>query len=98
MMYFFQNSYWGMIIGIISIDGGMQCIQLSNQSKALSLVPQATNRVNTIFMTTFFLGASLGTFIAGLCWNKWAWEGVAFSGIIMTLLSVLLTFSMKEKV
>ena len=98
VMYIFQNSYLGMIIGIIAIDGGMQCIQLSNQSKALSLVPQATNRVNTIFMTTFFLGASLGTFIAGFCWNKWAWEGVAFSGIIMTLLSVLLTFSMKEKV
>lgn len=65
ILYFFQDSYIGIIAGIILIDIGMQCVQISNQTCALSLVPQASNRVNTIFMTTYFLGGSLGTFLAG---------------------------------
>ena len=90
-MFFFQNDYAGIIFGIVAIDAGMQCIQLSNQSRALSLIPHAANRINTIFMTTFFLGASLGTFIAGVCWTEYGWNGVVAAGIVMTVLSVLMT-------
>lgn len=48
VMYMLQNFYIGFIIGIVVIDIGMQCIQISNQTCALSLAPKATNRVNTI--------------------------------------------------
>lgn len=48
ILYIFQNSYIGIITGIILIDIGMQCVQISNQTCALSLIPQASNRVNTI--------------------------------------------------
>ena len=54
IMYLFQDTYLGFIIGIIMIDIGMQCIQISNQTCALSLAPKASNRVNTIFMLVHF--------------------------------------------
>jgi predicted MFS family arabinose efflux permease len=46
ILYVFQNSYIGIIAGIILIDIGMQCVQLSNQTCALSLAPHASNEYN----------------------------------------------------
>jgi predicted MFS family arabinose efflux permease len=91
ILYFFQDSYIGIIAGIILIDIGMQCVQISNQTCALSLVPQASNRVNTIFMTTYFLGGSLGTFLAGTFWHQFGWAGVTGVGICLASCSLLIT-------
>lgn len=63
------DSYAGLIIAIILADIGAQCLQVSNQSASLQQLPEATNRVNTIFMTTFFIGGSLGTFCSGIGWS-----------------------------
>lgn len=96
VMYLFQNAYVGIIAGIIVLDMGMQCVQLSNQSCALSLVPKASNRVNTVFMTTFFLGGSLGTFLSGICWNFYGWGGVSACSILLALISISLTVFTKH--
>ena len=71
-----ENTYLGIILGIIIIDIGMQCIQLSNQTSIFELSPRASNRINTIFMTTYFVGGSLGTFLAGTFWQLHGWHGV----------------------
>ena len=68
-LYFGQDSYVGVITGIFIIDIGMQCIQLSNQTTIFALNPKAANRINTIFMTTYFIGGSVGTFLAGTFWH-----------------------------
>ena len=91
VMYVFQNFYLGFIVGIVVIDIGMQCVQISNQTCALSLAPKATNRVNTIFMTTYFVGGSLGTFLAGTCWHAFGWAGVTGAGIGLAAMSLLIT-------
>lgn len=96
ILYTFQNSYAGIIGGILLIDTGMQCIQISNQTCALSLVPKASNRTNTIFMTTFFLGGSLGTFLAGTCWQQFGWGGVSCAGILLASFSLLITLFSKH--
>lgn len=96
MMYFGGNSYAGIITGIISIDIGMQCIQLSNQTCIFSLCPSASNRINTIFMTIYFIGGSLGTFLAGISWNLWEWRGVFCICTLLTLCSLSLTLFTKK--
>lgn len=95
-LYFGGNSYAGIIAGVILIDIGMQCIQLSNQTSIFALSPAASNRINTIFMTTYFIGGSLGTFLAGSCWQSWGWGGVAAIGSALTLISLLITVFYKE--
>jgi predicted MFS family arabinose efflux permease len=87
------GSYAGLIAGIVIIDIGMQCIQLSNQSAIFSLCPEASNRVNTVFMTTYFIGGSLGTFLAGLGWKLMAWNGVVAVGALLTAVSLLITLA-----
>lgn len=96
ILYIFQNSYTGIIVGIIMIDIGMQCVQISNQTCALSLVPHASNRVNTIFMTTYFVGGSLGTFLAGTFWQYYGWAGVTAIGITLASASLLITSFTKK--
>ena len=87
----FGDSYAGLIAAIILADIGAQCLQVANQSGSLQQLPEATNRVNTIFMTTFFIGASLGTFISGLGWSMSGWTGVCLVGGCFALASLLLS-------
>ena len=91
ILYLFQDSYAGLVAGILLMDIGMQCVQLSNQTRALSLAPDAANRVNTVFMTTYFLGGALGTLLAGTFWTHFQWSGVVGVGMALTGCSLLLT-------
>lgn len=83
--YLFSNNYVGLILGIVLVDVGAQCFQLSNQSGCLALVPEATNRSNTIFMSHLFVGGSLGTLCAGLAWENGGWNAVCLVGIAFAI-------------
>jgi len=91
-----ENTYAGIIAGIIMIDIGMQCIQLSNQTSIFELNPRASNRINTIFMTTYFIGGSMGTFLAGSFWQLYGWHGVIGIGVLLTGISLLITIFFKK--
>ncbi len=89
--WLFGDTYTGLIVAIILADIGAQCLQVSNQSGSLQQLPQATNRVNTIFMTTFFIGGSLGTFFSGLGWSMAGWLGVCIVGGFFASATLLLS-------
>lgn len=91
-----HNTYTGIILSIIIIDIGMQCIQLSNQSATMKLCPDASSRMNTIYMVTYFIGGSLGTFLAGTFWSLYGWMGTVGSGILMLTFSILSTIGMRR--
>lgn len=99
--WLFGDTYAGLIIAIILADIGAQFLQISNQSGSLQQLPEATNRVNTIFMTTMFIGGSLGTFCSGLGWSMTGWTGVCLVGGCFALATLLLSayeqFIMKPK-
>ena len=86
---FGNASYLWMIVAILLIDAGMQCIHLSNQTSVVALDVSAINRVNTIYMTIYFLGGSAGTFVSGLFWQHYGWTGVVGTGIAFAVASLL---------
>jgi len=89
--WLFGDTYAGLIAAIILADIGAQFLQISNQSGSLQQLPKATNRVNTIFMTTMFIGGSLGTFCSGLGWSMVGWTGVCLVGGCFALATLLLS-------
>ena len=89
--YAFGYSYLGLIISLILVDSGLQCLQLSNQSACIQEVPEASNRVNTIYMTTYFIGGSLGTFCAGQGWHVAGWTGICAIGLLFAAASLAIT-------
>ena len=48
--YLFGDTFIGLVVAIILVDIGLQCLQLSNQSGCIQEMPQASNRANTIFI------------------------------------------------
>lgn len=95
--YTLGDYYMGLIGVIILVDIGAQCLQLSNQSGCLKEVPDASNRANTIFMTSLFMGGSIGTLCAGAVWSHYGWTGVCAVGITFALCSMLTTLLQLRK-
>ncbi len=91
VMGFFHNTYAGIIAGVVIIDIGMQCVQLSNQTATIQLSPEASSRMNTIYMTTYFVGGSFGTFLAGTLWSQFGWMGTVAAGAGMATLAIMLS-------
>lgn len=89
--YLFGDTFMGLVVAIILVDVGLQCLQLSNQSGCIQEIPQASNRANTIFMTTYFIGGSFGTDCAGLAWTHEGWMGVCAVGAILATISLCIT-------
>ena len=90
------GSYAAIIAGIVLIDIGMQAIQLCNQTPLFGLEPQASNRINTLFMSIYFIGGAFGTLLSGLTWSRWGWPGVVAAGAVLALASLLTTLRPKR--
>lgn len=89
LAFFGNDSYLWMIIAILLIDAGMQSIHLANQTSVVALDASAINRINTVYMTIYFLGGSAGTFVSGLSWQHYGWTGVVGVGIAFTVASLV---------
>jgi len=85
----FGNYYWGLILGVILIDLGLQSMHILNQSNFYALNLGANNRLNTVYMVSYFIGGSTGTFFAAQAWQHFQWPGVIFVGTCYTLLALL---------
>jgi predicted MFS family arabinose efflux permease len=70
----------GLAIGGIVLDLSTQANLVTNQTRIYRLIPEARNRINTVFMVTYFVGGALGTFLAGFAWSLWQWNGVCALG------------------
>ncbi|EGV42079.1 MFS transporter [Bizionia argentinensis JUB59] len=81
---FSAQSLVGLIIGVILIDLGMQGIHITNQNIIFSKNEEARNRVNTIYMVSFFIGGSLGTTLGAVAWQYYNWTGVSLLGLGIT--------------
>ena len=92
IFYYSAYSYIGLIIGVIVMDMGVQATHISNQSIIFALKPEASNRINTIYMVSYFLGGTAGTFIATLLWKNFQWMGVCAVGVALSLLTLVIHF------
>lgn len=79
-------TYIGLTIGVILLDLGLQSSHISNQSSFFALNIGATNRLNTVYMFSYFVGGSFGTYIASQASKYFQWEGVVGLGFFCTFL------------
>ena len=82
---FSGTSMIGLIIGVILVDLGLQAMHITNQNIIFSKNIEARNRVNTIYMVSFFIGGALGTSLGALAWEYYHWVGVSIVGLILSL-------------
>ncbi|NML57321.1 MFS transporter [Chryseobacterium cheonjiense] len=97
--YFAGETYWGLIAGVVLVDLGVQSAHIMNQTDFFLIKSSAVNRLNTVYMVSYFIGGSLGTWLASVAWQYYQWGGVCFVGTAMGVLAltVHLLFSRKIK-
>jgi predicted MFS family arabinose efflux permease len=86
---FSAHSIMGLVVWVIVLDMGVQATHISNQSMIFALHPGARNRINTIYMVTYFIGGGIGTYLAGQAWAYYRWNGVCVLGIALSLITVI---------
>jgi predicted MFS family arabinose efflux permease len=86
VLYKGEYSIFLVIAGIILIDMGMQSTHIPNLSRNYALLPEARTRLNTLYMTSFFIGGTLGSSIGSIAWNIGEWNGVCTAGLVMAVL------------
>lgn len=79
-----------LVAGIIVLDMGVQATHIANQAVIFSLNPEARNRLNTVYMVSYFTGGSLGTLLAAQLWNKYQWNGVCVIGIVLSVAALFI--------
>jgi predicted MFS family arabinose efflux permease len=75
-----------LVLGIVLLDLGVQSIQVAKQAKVMALVPEARNRINTIYMVWRFVGGAAGSALGSVAWVGFGWTGVC--GLGLGLISV----------
>jgi len=69
-----------LAVGVVLLDAGSQSSHLANQTIIFGLNPTLRNRINAIYMVTFFVGGALGTAAAAVAWEQGGWTGVCVLG------------------
>ena len=87
--YFAGETYWGLIVGVILVDLGVQSSHIMNQTNYFLIKSNAVNRLNTVYMVCYFIGGSLGTLLASIGWQYAQWDGVCFVGALFGILALI---------
>lgn len=74
-----ERALWALALGIALIDIGYRTVLLANQTRIYPLQPSAQSRLNTVFMTSVFLGGAVGS-PCGAAAVIWSWTGLALAG------------------
>lgn len=93
----FGMTYTGLILGIVFLDMGLQGMHVTNQTIVFSTHPEATNRLNTVYMVSYFVGGAFGTFVGGKAWESYGWNGVVVVGSIFVTLCLLVHLLLANK-
>lgn len=82
-----SNSALAIAVAVLLVDVGVQAVQVTNVARIYSLDPQSNSRINTVYITIYFIGGSVGTSIGLLCWNLGGWNLVTWQMLFFTLLA-----------
>ncbi|MEH2133451.1 MAG: MFS transporter [Nostoc sp.] len=81
------NSALAIAVAVLLLDVGVQATQVTNVARIYTLDPQSNSRINKVYMTTYFIGGSIGTSIGLLCWNLGGWNLVTWQMLVFTLIA-----------
>ncbi len=96
IFYFTGHTLAGMIAGVIAIDFGIQAVHISNQTRIYALIPEARNRVNTVYITATFVGTSGGSAYGLWLWSTGGWTTFC-AGCMGLMLVALIIFAAYNK-
>jgi predicted MFS family arabinose efflux permease len=84
-----QTSLWALLLGVITLDLGLQAVHVTSQSMIYSVRPEAQSRLTAGYMLFYSIGSALGS-IASTAMYAWAgWPGVCWLGAAINMVALL---------
>jgi predicted MFS family arabinose efflux permease len=74
------HSLVALAAGVVLMDAGVQGSHISNQTRIFGLNATLRNRVNSVYMVTYFIGGAFGSAIGSWAWAHAGWPGVCWCG------------------
>lgn len=71
-----RNNLYLIILAIILIDIAAQTLNVLHQTRIISINPAMRSRLSTIFVVSNFIGAAVGSALAGILWRAGGWSAV----------------------
>lgn len=75
-----ERSLPWLALGVVALNIGQQAVLNSSQTVLYALRPEARNRLNSVFMTSFFIGGATGSALTAVIWARGGWSGVCALG------------------
>jgi len=80
LLYLGRHQVVVLLVAIVLLDLGCQGLHITNQSEIYRLMPAARSRVNSSYMTSYFVGGTLGSVGSALTYGSYGWPGVCVLG------------------
>jgi predicted MFS family arabinose efflux permease len=90
LILFFPYNVISFIAAILFLDVGVQATQVTNIATIYTLDETAHSRINTVYMTMYFIGGALGTAAGVACWQAGGWQLVTLQLLLWSVVAGLL--------
>ncbi|MFT2019845.1 MFS transporter [Streptomyces sp. 796.1] len=74
---------WGvaaLLVGVLVLDLAVQGVHISNQNLVYAVRPEARNRLNSAYMTSYFVGGAVGSALTSAVWAAGGWPATCAAG------------------
>ncbi|MFJ1750978.1 MFS transporter [Streptomyces sp. NPDC088116] len=78
-----------LLAGVLVLDLAVQAVHISNQNVVYALDPPARSRLNSLYMTAYFLGGVAGSALTSLVWAHAGWTGACALGAAFSAAALL---------
>lgn len=75
-----SQSLWGLVVGVLALDFGLQAVHVANQSLIYRVRPEAQSRLTAGYMVFYSIGCALGSIVSTLVFDQAGWIGVCVLG------------------
>jgi predicted MFS family arabinose efflux permease len=79
------HSLWGLIIGLVAVDFGLQSVHVANQSLLYRTRPEAQSRLTAGYMVFYSIGSAAGAISSTVVYAQAGWGGVCALGAAISL-------------
>jgi predicted MFS family arabinose efflux permease len=88
VLWWGQTSIVAIVVGAVLLDAGTGLSHSANQAGAMATDPGSRGRINSVYVSGYFLGAALGTGVANTVFAAWGWGAVCALGVVVALAAV----------
>lgn len=75
-----QSSLWALLLGVITLDLGLQAVHVTSQSMIYAVRPEAQSRLTAGYMVFYSIGSALGSIGSTAMYAWGGWIGVCLLG------------------